>query len=770
MNILLIGGGGREHALAWKLAQSTRVTTVFVAPGNAGTALDTSDKLRNVPIAADDIRALLELALEKAVELTVVGPEAPLAAGIVDVFQSRGLNVFGPAREAAQLEASKAFAKEMMREAGVPTAAFQVFDDVDAAIKFVHRLPFASAPGCVVKADGLAAGKGVFVCDDVDQADEALTRIMIEREFGDAGAHVVVEERMSGPEVSMLAFCDGARVALMPPARDHKRIGEGDSGPNTGGMGAFAPAPDVPQALLEYVKANVLQPIVDRMRERGTPYVGVLYAGLMLTADGPRVLEFNCRFGDPEAQVILPLLDSDLVAVMQACVDGALDPAQVRWRAGSAATVVLAAPGYPGAYPKGAPISGLGRVPDDVTVFHAGTSLRGDIPVTAGGRVLNVTAAGADLRDALARAYAGVQAISFDGMYYRRDIAHSVIGVSSYAAAGVNIAEGARAVELMKAAVRSTHDARVLAGVGAFGAMFDASALKAMQTPVLVASTDGVGTKTKVAAKLGRWDTVGQDLVNHCVNDILVQGAQPLFFMDYVAAARLDAQQVATVVSGMAQACRESGLALLGGETAEMPGVYVEGEIDLAGTIVGVVDRDKAITGRRIAAGDVIIGLASTGLHTNGYSLARRALADLDWNERRDDLETSIGEALLAVHRSYLPQVQALLEAGIDLRGLAHITGGGLLENVPRILPDGLAARFDTGSWSVPPIFALIQAYGRVEVVEMYRAFNMGLGMVAVVPERQVQPTLNVLQGMGSVAGAIVPRAAGAEPVQLRSA
>jgi phosphoribosylformylglycinamidine cyclo-ligase len=345
-----------------------------------------------------------------------------------------------------------------------------------------------------------------------------------------------------------------------------------------------------------------------------------------------------------------------------------------------------------------------------------------------------------------------------------------VIGVSSYAAAGVSIAEGARAVELMKTAVRSTHDARVLAGIGAFGAMFDASALKAMQAPVLVASTDGVGTKTKVAAKLGRWDTVGQDLVNHCVNDILVQGAQPLFFMDYVAAARLDAQLVATVVSGMAKACRESGLALLGGETAEMPGVYVEGEIDLAGTIVGVVDRDRAITGRRIAAGDVIIGLASSGLHTNGYSLARRALADLDWNERRDDLETSIGEALLAVHRSYLPQVHALRETGIDLRGLAHITGGGLLENVPRILPDGLAARFDTGSWPAPPIFALIQQRGRVDVVEMHRAFNMGLGMVAVVPERHVSQALDVLKGLGSVAGVIVPRTAGAAPVQLRGA
>ncbi len=336
---------------------------------------------------------------------------------------------------------------------------------------------------------------------------------------------------------------------------------------------------------------------------------------------------------------------------------------------------------------------------------------------------------------------------------------------STYSDAGVNIGEGARAVELMKAAVRQTHDARVLAGIGAFGGMFDASALKHMAAPVLVASTDGVGTKTKVAAKLGRWDTVGQDLVNHCVNDILVQGAQPLFFMDYVAASKLDACQVATIVGGMAQACVENGMALLGGETAEMPGVYVDGEIDVAGTIVGVVDRAQAITGERIQAGDAIIGLHSTGLHTNGYSLARRLLADLDWFVRRDNLGASIGEALLAVHRSYAPQVAALRTIGIDVRGLAHITGGGILENVPRVLPERLTAVFDLGHWPVPPIFTLIQSRGGVDVREMHRVFNMGVGMIAVLPRSQAQDALKALDGGGSVCGHIVPRET--EPVIL---
>jgi phosphoribosylamine--glycine ligase/phosphoribosylaminoimidazole synthetase len=742
LNVLVIGSGGREHALAWKLSQSARVKRVLVAPGNAGTAA------LNVPIASDDIAALLQLAQREAIDLTVVGPEAPLAGGIVDVFQAAGMRIFGPNRAAAQLEGSKAFAKEVMRAAGVATAAFAVFDDLESALAFVRELPFAGAPGCVIKADGLAAGKGVFVCDDLAEAEAALTRILAAREFGAAGARVVIEARMCGPEISVLAFCDGQRVVTMPPARDHKRIGDGDTGPNTGGMGAFAPAPDVSEALIEQVKLTVLQPVVDLMRARGTPYHGVLYAGLMLTSEGPRVLEFNCRFGDPETQVLLPLLESDLAGILEACIDGALPLADIRWSAGSAATVVLAAPGYPGDYPKGLPILGLDALPADVVVFHAGTALREGATVSAGGRVLNVTARGTDLPAALRAAYRGVQSVRFDGMQFRRDIGRP--RASSYSQAGVNISEGNRAVELMKAAVKRTHDARVLAGIGAFGGMFDASALKRMDAPVLVASTDGVGTKNMVAAKAGRWDTVGQDLVNHCVNDILAQGAEPLFFMDYVAAAKLDATQVATIVSGMAQACVDNGIALLGGETAEMPGVYREGEVDVAGTIVGVVDLAHAITGERIVAGDVLLGLPSTGLHTNGYSLARRALAELDWSAQRADLGMNVSDALLAVHRSYLANVRAVRTAGVDIKGIAHITGGGFIENVPRVLPDALAARIRGQAWPVPPIFALIQILGAVESAEMYRVFNMGIGMVLIVPAGQADVAL-AASGPGAV-------------------
>lgn len=309
---------------------------------------------------------------------------------------------------------------------------------------------------------------------------------------------------------------------------------------------------------------------------------------------------------------------------------------------------------------------------------------------------------------------------------------------SAYAAAGVDLSAGTRATQLMKTAVQATFGPEVLSDVGSFGGLFDVSALHGMSQPVLVASTDGVGTKTKVAAQLGRWDSIGHDIVNHCVNDILVQGARPLFFLDYVASAKLDPEQIATIVGGVAQACQAVGCALLGGETAEMPGVYEPGAVDLVGTVVGVVDRAQLIDGSRIQPGDLILGLPSTGLHTNGFTLARRALAELDWTAVHPALGVSIGAALLAPHRAYLREVQALLAAGVDIRGLSHITGGGLIDNPPRIFPAGLGAVLHQGSWPIPPIFSLIQQQANVSDAEMAHVFNMGLGLLITVPASHV--------------------------------
>ena len=429
MRVLVVGGGGREHAIAWKLAHSPRVTDILVAPGNAGTAFSSPMPSRNVPIPVEDIPALVECALEQHVDFTVIGPDNPLAEGIVDAFTAKGLRVFGPTQAAARLEWSKAFAKTLMREIGVPTADFRVFEALEPALGFVRSRPFSSS-GFVIKADGLALGKGVIVCDDLPEAEQALER-MFEGEFGVAGARVLVEERLNGPEVSALCFTDGQTVRLMVPARDHKRALDGDQGPNTGGMGAFAPAPDVMPAMLEEIQQRILEPVVHAMRERGTPYQGVLYAGLMLTPNGIQVIEFNARFGDPETQVLLPMLETDLLDVLEACVNGTLGSLELRWRAGACATVAIASPGYPGVYRKGLPITGLEAVPDGVTVFHAGTKRDGDAVLTNGGRVLNVTAMGSSLEQALGLAYQGVASIHFDGMHYRRDIGRAVSALPS---------------------------------------------------------------------------------------------------------------------------------------------------------------------------------------------------------------------------------------------------------------------------------------------------------------------------------------------------
>ena len=414
MNILIIGSGGREHALAWKVAQSPRLTRLFVAPGNAGTA----QFAHNVPISAEDTPVLVAFARENQIDLVIVGPEVPLANGVSDALRDAGIRVFGPSRAAAQLEASKTFAKAFMARHHIPTARYTAFDEFDAALKFLRAADYP----VVIKASGLAAGKGVIIPEALQEAETALRQIMLEREFGAAGDQVVIEERLQGEEVSLLAFTDGVAVKPMFPAQDHKRLLDDDRGPNTGGMGAYAPAPICPPALIEELTRTILRPTVDALRAEGTPFAGALYAGLMLTRDGVRVLEFNCRFGDPETQVILPLLDSDLIEIADACATGRLNQIEVKWKPGSAACVVIASGGYPGKYSTGCEITGLDAPQDHTAIFHAGTKIADGKIVTAGGRVLAVTGWDDTLREALARAYAAIEPIKFQGMQYRRDI------------------------------------------------------------------------------------------------------------------------------------------------------------------------------------------------------------------------------------------------------------------------------------------------------------------------------------------------------------
>lgn len=426
LKTLVIGSGGREHALAWRLSRSWRVGEVYVAPGNAGTEWTAAPCIEgyrpwvssaNVNIVADDVAGVIDFCREKTIDLVVVGPEAPLAAGMVDALNTAGIAAFGPTQAAARLESSKAFAKQFMRDHNIPTAEYGTFSDYAEAAAFVESFGHP----VVVKADGLAAGKGVIVCDDADDARSALAEILLEGNFGTAGSTVVIEERLRGPEVSVLAFSDGKTVVAMPPARDHKRAFDGDEGPNTGGMGAYAPVLDVSPDMMAEIERTILQPAVDGMAASGTPYVGVLYAGVMLTGDGPKLLEFNCRFGDPEAQVILPLLVTDFAQILLACVEGALADVTVEWEDEACATVVVASPGYPGHYPKGLAIQGVQQVRDAI-VFHAGTARDGGQMLTNGGRVLAVTAVGANLDSALNTVYREIKKIRFEGMHYRTDI------------------------------------------------------------------------------------------------------------------------------------------------------------------------------------------------------------------------------------------------------------------------------------------------------------------------------------------------------------
>jgi len=425
MNVLLIGSGGREHAIAWKLAQSKDLTKLYTAPGNPGTA----QCGQNISIGADDTNELLDFARQNDVGLVVVGPEDPLAAGLVDAFEAAGIKAFGPSGDAAQLEADKAFAKQLMRSSSVSTAEGRTFDRFSDARAYIA----SRDEPVVVKAAGLAKGKGVFVCDDPSDGILAAEKIMCDKVFGPAGEKIIVEDKLLGEEASILAFVDGRNIYIMESSQDHKPLGDGDTGPNTGGMGAYSPAPVVTEDMMGHITREILVPVVDGMNRNGTPYKGVLYAGLMITGGGPRVLEFNVRFGDPETQPILARMKSDLLKVLLAVCEGTLDQITIEWDRRPAVCVVMTSGGYPGDYEKGKKITGLNEAQqlEDVIVFHAGTkNMNGDI-VTNGGRVLGVTALGQTIRDAKARAYKAVDKIKFDGAYCRRDIADKAIKASN---------------------------------------------------------------------------------------------------------------------------------------------------------------------------------------------------------------------------------------------------------------------------------------------------------------------------------------------------
>lgn len=574
--ILLVGNGGREHALAWKLQQSPLVEHIYVAPGNGGTA-SIGHNVENVKLSQDNFAELVQFAVDKKITLVVPGPEAPLVDGITDYFRQHGpasISVFGPSQAAAQMEGSKAFSKDFMKRHSIPTAAYETFTEHDAAQKYLDQNRNMKV---VIKASGLAAGKGVIIPTSHQEASEALKSIMLEKEFGSAGDSVVIEEFLEGEELSILSFSDGATICSLPAAQDHKRINDNDEGPNTGGMGAYAPIPIATPALMDEIHRTVLQPTIDGMAAERMPFRGVLFTGFMVDPSGkPKVLEYNVRFGDPETQTLLPLLKTDLAELMLACCNNYLRAISLDISPSFSATVVAAAGGYPGSYAKGTPME-LNTPAANTYIFHAGTSLsQSNHLVTSGGRVIAATATASDLKTAVSNAYVGMSTIQFDKMHFRKDIAHRALNrpiqpstshtssnndntPMTYASAGVSIDAGNTLVQRIKASVKRTARPGAGALIGGFGGEISLPlAGYGATSPRLVTAIDGIGTKLLIAQAMADPSTVGIDLVAMNVNDLIVQGAEPLGFLDYYACSALDVDFCATFVESVAEGCKRA--------------------------------------------------------------------------------------------------------------------------------------------------------------------------------------------------------------------
>ncbi|XP_028145716.2 trifunctional purine biosynthetic protein adenosine-3 [Diabrotica virgifera virgifera] len=764
-NVLVIGGGGREHAIVWKLSQSSKINKIFVSPGSYG--IQQVAKAVSINLDIKQFKDVVKFCKDNQIDLVAVGPEDPLANGIADALLAAGIKVFGPQKDAAQIESDKNWAKAFMDKHQIPTARWKSFTNAQQAKNFINSAPYAAL---VVKASGLAAGKGVVVAKDKTEACRAVDEILGDKKFGSAGETVVIEELLSGEEVSVLAFSDGTTIKAMLPAQDHKRIFDNDQGPNTGGMGAYCPCPLLSEEQYKFVQKEILERAINGFRKDNLKFVGVLYAGLMLTPDGPKTLEFNCRFGDPETEVVLPLLESDLYDIMLSCAEGTLHKQDIKWKQNiSAVGVVLASRGYPETSSKGQVISGIEKVAlnTDHIVFHCGTALKDGHVVTNGGRVLISVALAPQLPVAAAKATKSCEIIRFDGQQFRRDISHKGIarailqsGKLTYKQSGVDIDAGNDLVNHIKPAAKSTNRTGTMGSLGGFGGLFDTKAA-GYKDPLLVSGTDGVGTKLKIAQATGVHDTIGIDLVAMCVNDILAHGAEPLFFLDYFACGNLDVQVAKQVVTGIADGCKQAGCCLIGGETAEMPDMYKPGDYDLAGFAVGAVERSQLMPHiQDIKPGDVVIALPSSGVHSNGFSLVRKImkLAGKDYNSVAPFSKSNrtFGAELLTPTKIYVKSVIPAIKTG-KVKAFAHITGGGLLENIPRILPDNVAVELDATKWSIPEVFPWLATAGGVHQVELLRTFNCGVGGVLVVKPEDADAVWNLIKNEGAtIVGKVV--------------
>lgn len=736
-------------------------------------------------MAPNDMDAIEGWCKEHRPNMVIIGPEEPLNKGLADKLTLLDIPSFGPTKSAAIIECDKAFSKEFMVRHNIPTAKYKKFTQSKEAKEYINEQS-GFDQGYVIKASGLAAGKGVLIAKSKLEACNMVESILDNGLFGDAGKTIIVEEFIHGEECSVLAFSDGQNVAMMPAAQDHKRAFDNDQGPNTGGMGAICPFDRVHlnDTLRRTIEETVILRCVRGLKQEKRPFIGVLFAGIMITDDGDvKVLEYNCRFGDPETQSILPLLKTNLYEIFEACLNHSLDQIEIEWSDNCfTCGIVLADKGYPETTTKGQLIEGLSSLgatkpanfnsiklcsegspsrTSKTFIIHAGTkfsSTENNQIVTNGGRILTVVGLGPNLLEAHKAALETISSIKIEKSRYRKDIGRLPLERAkllptglTYKSCGVDVEKGNNFVEFIKGAVRSTHRKGVMSQIGAFGAFFDLAAT-GLQDPILVSGTDGVGTKLKLALECDLLSGVGIDLVAMCVNDILVHGAQPLFFLDYYACGKLRLKMAQQIVRGIVQGCELSNAALIGGETAEMPGLYRGKDVDLAGFAVGAVERSRLLPRLdEIQPGDLLIGLSSSGVHSNGFSLIRRIIdtqsKHFDMTQSRScpfataaDSERasgapskkSLAECLLTPTKIYVRQLMPAIELGL-IKSMAHITGGGLIENLPRSLPKQLAGRLDATSWKMSPIFSWIQEQANVELSEMLKTFNCGLGMVCVI-------------------------------------
>ena len=776
MKILVIGSGGREHALVWKIAQSKKVYKIYCAPGNPGT----SELAENINLKVTDLTGLMQFAKKNKIDLTVVGPENPLIEGIADLFNKNKLTIIGPDKKASQIEGSKVFAKKLLLKYKIPTAKFKVFDNYRKASFFLTRLHLVRGATSlnslkyplVIKADGLCAGKGVAVCHNKGEALKFLKLLLIDKVFGKSGNKIIIEECLSGPEVSFMVATDGSNFISFLPSQDHKSVFNDDKGPYTGGMGAYAPVPFVNYKLTKTIEDKIVKPTLEAMAKEGIPYQGILYPGLIITKDGPKVLEFNCRFGDPETQPLMMLLKTDIIDVFEAIVQKRVKNLKLDWYKGSAVCVVLTSKGYPGNYEKGIEIYGLDKLnkKNNIVAFQAGTKKIDNKIFTNGGRVLGVTARGVNLKEAIKNAYKnlGNNQINFSGMHYRKDIGKKGIKTVNnylldtsnrkkitYSQVGDNYETKDPVLRLTQKAAAETAKELEKSGYKGLEETRGSSAFVWKQGDYLMATVlECLGTKNLVADEMRKitgktyYDSIAQDTVATFINDLSTVGAKSLVIEAYWAIEDntwfSDTKQMTHFITGWKNACIMAGAAWGGGETPTLKGIINPGTIDLAGSAVGIIEPShRLITDDKLQKGDRILLLKSNGPNANGISLARKIAKKLKKGYRTKLPSGEFyGEAILKPTNIYSRLIQDLLDE-VEIHYIVNITGHGLRklmrarQNYSYILEK---------IFEPQEVFCFIQKHAGLSDYEMYQTYNMGMDYGIFLKSQDVEKAQKVIK------------------------